>query len=547
MISLRLRQSSSILAELAASAVMLVACPTIVLGQQTTEGTQAIGELFAKEAEALPLPIKQEAAALRRYYLDQSGRFLWTNSARIADLVATFRSAAEEGLEPSAYPADELSKVARFKFVTDRLTKAQTELYVSALFLRFARDLKVGRFLPTRIDPKLYWQRKTIDPVRALALMAKAQSTSAFIAKWQPRIAEYRRLKPVLAAYRELEAAGGWPTVSHGETVRPGESHPAVVPALHARLVMSDAELHGARDRTSTLYDPELVAATKRFQLRHGLEADGVIGKQTAFALNIPIKDRIQQIITTMERWRWMPEDLGQSHIMVNIAGYELRRVHDGKLEETMRVVVGKPYHQTPVFSDEIEYLVFNPYWNVPYSIAVKEELPKLKVNPAARAARGFEAVVDGRGVPLTSINWNAMSRGNFPVKIRQKPGPNNALGRVKFMLPNRFNVYLHDTPAHSLFSRAQRAFSHGCIRLARPIDLAEQVLQTKSGWQRGKIEQVLAGKNRTVVRLPQKLPVHLTYATVWLDQNGLVHFRPDIYGRDAKLEKALVGRYSSS
>lgn len=530
----------------------MLSCAGTTTAQEANGKTKAVAELLNEQAEYLPLPVKQEAKALRGYYIDNSGEFIWTSPSRISDLVARFRNSAAEGLNASAYPADQLSKAAdelektvRFSFLTEKITKAHFELYASALFLRFARDLKVGRFLPTRIDPKLFWQPKKIDPVQALTVMASAEDTGAFIQEWEPRISEYRRLKSVLAAYRELQEAGGWPKVPPVEVVRPGETNAAVVPAIHARLALSDVELHGSRDPASALYDPELVAAMKRFQTRHGLEADGVIGKQTMFALNIPIEDRIQQIVATMERWRWMPENLGQSHIRVNIAGYELSRVRDGNLEETMRVVVGKPYHQTPVFSGAIEYLEFNPYWNVPYSIAVNEELPKLKTDPASRAAKGFEAVIDGRGVPLTTINWNGMSRGNFNVQIRQKPGPNNALGRVKFMFPNRFNVYLHDTPAHSLFSRAQRAFSHGCIRLARPIDLAEQVLQPKTGWKRDKIEQVLASKVRTVVPLKEKLPVHLTYATVWLDQNGLVHFRPDIYGRDTKLKKALVGRYA--
>jgi len=512
--------------------------------QQLSEQAAAIAELFANESQSLPLPIKQESTALKSYYLDNAGARLWTNATRMTDLVTALREARKQGLEPSAYPADDLAKIARLTFAADRLTKAQVELYFSALFLRFARDIKVGRFLPTKIDPKLYWQKKTIDPVRALGMVAQAENMDAFIERWQPKIGDYRRLKTVLAAYREIEQAGGWPTVPVIEVLKPGERNP-VVPAVFARLEQVDTELHGGRDRTSDLYDPELVAAVKRFQKSHGLEPDGVIGKRTIFAMNIPVTDRIRQIIVTMERWRWMPENLGPSHIRVNIAGYELRRIRDGRLEEVMRVVVGKPYHQTPVFSDQIEYLEFNPYWNVPHSIAVREELPKLRSNPGARAARGFEAVVNGRGVPLTSINWQAMSAGNFRIQIRQRPGPNNALGRVKFMFPNRFNVYLHDTPARSLFARSGRAFSHGCIRLARPIDLAEQVLQSVRGWDRARIDRVLASKERTTVRLPAPLPVHLTYATAWLDENGAVQFRSDIYDRDTKLENALLGRYA--
>jgi murein L,D-transpeptidase YcbB/YkuD len=515
------------------------------VGDTRSPLADAIRQLLSgSESSSLPLPVRQEQLALQRYYVDLGGELLWQPPVRMRSLVTALRAADQEGLDASVYPTRHLERLAGVAGFGDYTSAAQIELYFSAIFLRFARDMKVGRFLPTKIDPKLYWQKKEIDPLRALALMVQAPDMQSFIAQWQPAIHDYAKLKSVLAAYRDVEAAGGWPTVPHVDVIKPGEEHPAVT-AVHARLELTDDQLHGARDRESAIYDDVLVGAVKRFQHQHGLEADGVIGKQTIFAMNIPVTDRIRQIIVTMERWRWMPEDLGPSHIRVNIAGYELRRVENGRLEELMRVVVGKPYHQTPVFSDEIEYLELNPYWNVPYSIAVNEELPKLKTNPSARAARGFEAVVDGRGVSLTSINWSTISRSNFPVRLRQKPGPNNALGRVKFMFPNRFNVYMHDTPARSLFARAERAFSHGCIRLARPIDLAEQLLASLPGWDRKRIDKVLSSEERTVVRLPSKLPVHLTYATVWVAPDNSVQFRPDIYRRDAKLEKALLGQYA--
>jgi murein L,D-transpeptidase YcbB/YkuD len=503
-----------------------------------------VSELFGTEPASLPLPIRQERPALNAYYVDRSSEPVWASPERRLDFIGVLKNAHREGLEPASYPIDQLEKLNRFVAWADRLTKAEVELYFSAIFLSFARDLKVGRFLPTRIDPKLYWQTKTIDPQRAFSVLKAAPKMIAFVESWQPQIAECARLRSVLAHYRAIEVNGGWPTVPHVELLKPEERH-AVVPALHARLAVTDAALGAEGMVVGDLYGGQLVEAVKRFQAGHGLEADGVVGKQTLFAMNISVADRIRQIILTMERWRWMPESLGEDHIHVNIAGYQLRRVRAGRVEEAMRVVVGKPYHQTPVFSDEIEYLEFNPYWNVPHSIAVREELPKLRENAAARAARGFEAVVNGKAVDLTAIDWTRVSATNFSLQLRQKPGPDNALGRVKFMFPNRFNVYLHDTPAHSLFARAQRAFSHGCIRLARPIDLAGQVLAVVPGWPRSRIDDVLQGKQRTVVRLPKALPVHLTYATVWLGQDGVVQFRPDIYGRDAKLEKALIGRYA--
>lgn len=533
---------------IALSAVVVLSAAPAISAEPSTAREQALSlaivEVFQKES-VLPLPVRQSIEALREYYLTQSGRPIWVDQSRMRALIATLGGSDREGLEPSAYPLEEMEKIASVVHLADGLARAEAELYFSAFFLRFAQDLKVGRFLPTQIDPKLYWQKKTINPVDALHMLTKERNAERFIARWQPQVREYARLKVVLAAYRQIERSGGWQTVPHGDAIKPGADNPSV-PAIYARLQVTDKELRGKRDPASTIYDPVLGEALKRFQKSHGLEPDGVIGKQSFFALNIPVADRIRQIIVTMERWRWMPEDLGTHYIRVNIAGYELQRVRDGRIEEQMPVVVGKPYHQTPVFSGMIKYLEFNPYWNVPRSIAVKEELPKLQSDPGARAARGFEAVVDGQGVPLTSIDWSGMSASHFPLRLRQKPGPLNALGRVKFMFPNRFSVYLHDTPARSLFARSQRSFSHGCIRVGRPIKLAEQVLRGVAGWDRRKIDAVLASKQRTVVNLSSPLPVHLTYATVWLDEDGQINFRPDIYRRDAKLEKALAGRYAS-
>jgi murein L,D-transpeptidase YcbB/YkuD len=316
------------------------------------------------------------------------------------------------------------------------------------------------------------------------------------------------------------------------------------VPAIRARLAVTDADVARAAPGDPAVYDNALVEAVKRFQARQGLAVDGVIGGSTIVAMNVPVADRIKSIIATMERVRWMPEDLGRQFVIVNIAAFELRRFDGGAVKERMAVVVGKPYHRTPVFSDRIRYVEFNPYWNVPPGIAIKEELPKLRSNPGGVAAQGFEAVQGNRVLELQSIDWSHYGAGNFPFQLRQKPGANNALGRVKLIFPNPHNVYLHDTPARSLFSRTERAFSHGCIRLARPLELAEQVLEAGGveGWDSGRINRVIASAKTTVVNLRDPLPVHITYLTAWID-SGIPNFRGDIYGHDAKLLAALDGK----
>jgi murein L,D-transpeptidase YcbB/YkuD len=501
-----------------------------------------IVHLLVNEPE-LPLPVRQRAESLTAYYSDGAHPVLWLGEPRAEELIAWLRNAAEDGLDPAAYPADQLEKLAAAVGETNSLGKAIVELHFSAAFLQFASDLQVGRFLPHKVDPDFFQEGRSIDQLGALTLLSVSESLDRFFIQWQPQAPEYADLRAALADYRALAGAGGWPTVPLGESLKPGMSDPRV-PALRARLAVTDGADPMPPAGGELVFDDALIAVVKAFQARHGLDVDGIVGKGTVAALNVPVETRVQDIVLSMERWRWMPPDLGHNHLIVNIAGFELRRFANGTLEERMNVVVGRPYNKTPVFSDSIRYLEFNPYWNVPTGIAIKEELPKLKSNPAARAAAGFEAVRGDTVYPLTSINWSQYGPGNFPFQLRQRPGPNNALGRVKFMFPNQFDVYLHDTPARSLFDKAERAFSHGCIRLARPLDLAVQVLAVGGvpGWDMARINAVVATQKRTVVNLAEPLPIHITYFTAWVDQ-GIPNFRADIYGQDEKLNAALDGQ----
>lgn len=508
---------------------------------------QAVENLLGQE-QGVPLPVRQRKAALKTYYVDAAGAPIWwRNPAMSTALIEVLERAEDEGLNARDYPVESLRELVqpdRFTFgvAADLTHAAGIELYFSAFFLKFASDLQIGRILPTKVDPRLYWRNKSTDMVAALRVVSRLGSMTDFIEAWQPQVPEYSGLKHTLAAYRKIAAAGGWPSVEHGDALKPGDTS-ARVPALRERLRIVEPELAALSDEN--VYDEVLVAAVKRFQSSHGLGADGIVGKQTLFHLNIPVESRIRQIVLSMERWRWMPESLGENYIMVNIAGYELIHVRNGRLHDRMRVVVGRPYYQTPVFSERMTYVELNPYWYVPHSIAVKEELPKLQSQPSALAERGYEALVGDTPTSVTAIDWNKYSAGNFPFRLRQKPGPRNALGLVKFMFPNQFNVYMHDTPSRGLFSETERARSHGCIRLARPLDMAEQVLTTVPGWDRKRIEAVVAGQERTVVSLKTPLDVHITYSTAWRDDDGRVHFRPDVYQRDAKLHLALFGKPS--
>ena len=499
-------------------------------------------DLLANEPN-LPLPIRQRREALEAYYQTFGGELLWLASSRANALISRLKNAEADGLDPNDYPSKQLATLSATGPSTDKRGLAIIELYFSSAFLEYASDLKVGRFLPSKIDPNFFIESRTIDQQAALKDLAQTDSIDRFFDAWQPPGQRYAALRTVLAKYRALAAKGGWNTVPLGESIRPGMSDPRI-PAIRARLSLIDGASGEVGAAEAQLYGNALVEVVKRFQVRQGLEGDGVIGSTTIVAMNVPVQERIKSIILAMERLRWMPENLGQQYLIVNIAGFELRRVNAGKVEERMAVVVGKPYHRTPVFSDRIRFLEFNPYWNVPPDIAVNEELPVLRRNPAGLSAQGFEVVRGNQVTDPSSVDWSSVGPGRFPYQLRQRPGPNNALGRVKFMFPNSHNVYLHDSPAHNLFERNVRAFSHGCIRLSRPLDLAEQVLRVGGvqGWTKERINDVVASTKTTVVNLREPLPVHITYLTAWAD-DGVANFRQDIYGHDAKLLAALEGK----
>ena len=495
------------------------------------------------DGTSFPAQVLKSAEILKAFYKKTNMTSIWLGTDRMPQLIARMRSAKADGLNPTDYPIDKLQELLSvLDRVADKQSRAIIEAWFSAYFLQYASDIKLGRFKPRKVDPELHWRKKVIDEVKVLEDLSRSQSVSAFFDSWQTQNPAYLALKRALADFHAIEKSGGWPSVSLGEVLKPGMKSPRVA-EIWARLAVTDKSLSASKEDDPELYGPNLVDAVKAFQAQHGLENDGVLGKKTLTEMNVPVRQRIRQLVISMERWRWMPEDYGTHFIGVNIARYKLFYVRDLRIEDEMRVVVGLPYHRTPVFSGEIKYLVLNPYWNVPRSIATKEMLPKLKADPNSVSANGFEAVQEGKAVDVARINWTQYSRQNFPFRLRQKPGPNNALGRVKFMFPNRFNVYLHDTPAQTKFESAARAFSHGCVRVHRPIDLAERVLSETPGWDRARIDATLASGKRTIVNLENPIKVHIVYSTAWIGADSKVHFGPDIYKRDQKLYRVLYGQ----
>jgi murein L,D-transpeptidase YcbB/YkuD len=414
------------------------------------------------------------------------------------------------------------------------------ERAVTASLVNYLVDLQTGRIAPQRADPDLFVYRRDVDAQALLEAVASAPDPARTIADLAPANPIYRRLRRLLAEYRTIEGAGGWNTVAPGETLKPGMTDPRVGAVRRRLAATRDLTLP---DEPSNHYDPTLEIAVRAFQRRHGLIPDGAIGKRTIAALNVTVEERIRQIELNMERFRWIPDELGDDHVFVNLAGFVLDYVRKGTTRLTMRVIVGRQYRETPTFSDRIRYLEFNPTWTVPPKIAIEDLLPKIRKDSGFLPAGGYEVFKGWQEASAkldpAAVDWTRVGKGNFPYRLVQRPGDQNALGRVKFMFPNRFDVYLHDTPARALFHRPVRTFSSGCIRLERPLALAEALLEA-DGQDAGRIKAILEAGATTRVNLGKPVPVHLAYLTAWIGEGGTVEFRDDVYGRDALLAKAL-------
>lgn len=455
-------------------------------------------------------------------------------------MAAALVNCAIDGLIPRDYDAAGIQ--ARLG-VSDMKGLADLEIRLSKALISYGHDLSAGRVQPNKVDRELYIYPEGPGPVELLNGAALSEDVTAYLSDLTPQMVNYGRLKTKLAEYRAMQANGGWVPVPDGETLKPGMSD-VRIPLLRTRLVQSrhlkaDAASQSAPE-LAELYDDVLSAAVKQFQYQHGLTQDGVLGPNSMKAMNVPLADRIRTMELNMERRRWMEDDLGDRYIFVNLADFWLKVVDGRKTIHTAHVVVGKTYHRTPVFSKNMKYIVLNPYWNVPRSIAVNEYLPKLQNDPGVLGRQNISLMSQNGPVDPYGVDWMNVTKRNFAWRLRQDSGRRNALGRIKFLFPNKHNVYIHDTPSKSLFKRTVRSFSHGCVRVQNPVDLAAVLLKAEGRWSKKAIEaQIASGKRRTI-SLKTEIPVHITYLTAWVNKDGSVHFRNDIYGRDTRLAKAL-------
>ena len=483
---------------------------------------------------------------VRAVYRNYAGAPLWMNEdgvdeSRFRALNQALAAADSDALRTDVYPTAELSKAMAALRDTKSPTAEQVaaaDVLLTTTYAALGEDLITGQVNPRSFSQSWFIDPKEEDVDSTLARSLRDAKLDRSIARMRPQDPGYEALRQQLGRYRALAAKGEWPTVPKGRALKPGESDtPARLTALASRLRaegLLDRDLalspapadSGAATRgisaAGVVYAPELAGAVARFQAGHGIVVDSVLGPETVASLNLPVQYRLGQIAANLERFRWLPRTLGSRYILVNVPAFQLQAFDAGKPTLEMKVIVGAEYEDraTPVFSDSMQYVIFRPYWNVPDSIAIKEIYPKVEQDPTYMERNNYEfAQIDGKR------------------RVRQKPGDKNSLGLIKFMFPNDFNIYLHDTPEGELFEKDVRAFSHGCIRLEHPDQLAQFVL----GWSADSVRsQMESGRDDHRVNLTQKVPVYIVYFTTYV-KNDQLFFGNDLYSRDEALVKAVA------
>jgi L,D-transpeptidase YcbB len=490
------------------------------------------------------------ATELPRFYRGRGFEPAWvseTGPRPVADsLLWAIEGAVLEGLESTHYHLVRIRDIyadvqhaRRAGGVPEPSRLADLDLLLTDAFLVYASHLANGRVDPTTIHPEWNVSRRSVDLVPELDMALATGKVGGVLEALLPTQPGYDRLRRVLADYRRIAGQGGWPELP-GRTLSQGMRDSAVA-VLRQRLRMTGDLQAPSRGAREVVYDREFEEAVRRFQRRHSIQADGIVRLETSGYLNVPVEVRIAQIERSMERWRWLPRDMGERHILVNIAGFEMHVMEGDSSIFHSRVLVGQRYRKTPVFSDRMTYLVLNPTWTIPPGILEEDKLPLIRRDPGYLARNNIRVLgSNGRVVDPSTIDFNRLT-GQTGYRFRMDPGPENPLGRVKFMFPNEHHVYLHDTPDHEDFDRTWGAVSSGCIRVERSMDLAELLLADQPGWTRQRIERAAAtGPTEQHMPLRRPLPIHILYWTAWVEPDGTVQFRSDVYDRDDALDEAL-------
>jgi L,D-transpeptidase YcbB len=482
------------------------------------------------------------------FYERRAFRLAWEKRSSVDDLLRAIRDSEADGLDPQDY---HLVTLERLRAALDASPTpmpamwADFDIVLTDALLRLGYHLMFGKVDPERLDPSWNMSRD-INGFEPAVIMQQALDSDLLyqaIDNEKPTHAFYSELKAALAQYRAIKAAGGWPKIPAGPPLKLGMLDNRI-PTLRRRLIIT-GDLAANPSDSSATFDPALAEAVKVFQRRHGLPASGTVTPEVLAALNVPVEERIQQLLVNLERGRWVVHHLGSTFLVVNVAAYHAYFMKDGQMVWQGRAQVGRPYRQTPTFKAEMTNLVFNPNWTVPRTMFSEDFLPSLKRDPGYAQRKGLK-VIDraGKVVDASQVDWSRYSANNSPYLLRQDPGPRNSLGRVKFIFPNDHAVFLHDTPNQALFNKTKRAFSSGCIRVENALELARLLLNDDGAWNRKAIDRAVgSGKTRTVA-LQEPVPVLLLYWTAWVGPDGRVNFRHDLYSRDKLVQQGLASGF---
>ncbi|MGB7205224.1 MAG: L,D-transpeptidase family protein [Anderseniella sp.] len=531
--------------------VLLMLVSPLMMQSASATGNEAVGKtietiILNGESNIGSLDDDDRLIQVFTYYSDRSFKPIWVRDDGLKTkgkmLLAFLDTIENHGLQAYKYRLEDIRALVGD---THPRALAELEMLLTSAFIDLGRDLTRGRVLPSTVSKQNDISVTELGAAYLLDGAEQVDDLGPYLEKLMPEDKRYHRLVEALKKYRDIASAGGWPEIPAGKPLKPGDTD-VRLPLLR-ELLVTVGDMDPATRPVDDTYDKTTVAAVRKFQERHGLTDDGVIGATTLEQMNVPVDKRIRQLEVNLERRRWLDREPGGFYVFVNLADQELKVVDNGKTIHTARVVVGKTFHKTPVFTENMTYLVINPYWNVPSSIANAEYLPKLKKDAGYLQRQGIRVLdKSGKEVNPFSVNWSGMSR--VPYSLRQDTGEKNALGRIKFMFPNKYNVYIHDTPAKNLFQKDLRVFSHGCMRVQDPAKLAEVILRGQ-GWTLDKINNQIASNERRIVKLKQSIPVYVTYLTAFANKDGSVNFRRDVYGRDEILAEQLLsgGKYAEA
>ncbi|MFN3227366.1 MAG: murein L,D-transpeptidase [Hyphomicrobiales bacterium] len=520
--------------------------------------TQSIASIIGHGLENDGETTSSERQAAQDFYESRGHAplFLTAGSlnARGEALLDLFQTADDYGLNPVDFESPAFINVGAK--APDAMAAARAEIGMTLWALRYARHAMTGRVNPASIGRDITLERNFVDPATVMPTLLASDDLAEALLAYHPQHDQFHALRQELANLRERSETEILEPIAEGGTIRLGDTDPRV-PQLRDRLGLPDpmmtasveeAEVQLVSTRSDEdpeptspdplLFDEALDAAVKTFQAEHNLTADGIVGPATFAALNEKAGDLVPDIIANMERWRWMPRELGDFHVIANVPEYRLWVMREGESIFTTRTVVGQNRHRTAIFSDEMEYMAVNPYWNVPSSIARNEILPRLLQDPGYAHRGNYEILYNGQTIDPFAVNWQAAAEQGMP-RIRQRPGARNALGEIKFMFPNQHAIYFHDTPSRGLFGRDQRAFSHGCVRVLDPWAFAEALLTNEPDWDLARARSLQGSRERNLI-LDNHIPVHLTYFTARVNEDGRLIMARDIYGHHGRILAAL-------